>query len=317
FQLKNCSKLINMIEWVPYEKFDDVMYKSKGGFSTIYTATWISGWITNWDEHDRKFLRSGSQYVVLKALNDSSDPNDGFFKEDYMLILSIALDGDLNDYLKSNSKITWLDRYTLLYDVASAIEVIHNSNMIHKDLHPGNILLDGKAWLLCDLGFCGPANKGQAFGIMPYVAPEVLTGGGYTTASDIYSIGIIMWIITSRCHPFSDRDYDNILATDIFFGLRPTIISGTPDNYEKLMKECWDANPSHRPNISVLCKFFISKKNEIMNGKYSFPELNTTPNLLSKTSKIIDSNNINEAILRKKKTIETDEIEALLEYNNP
>lgn len=348
FQLKNFSKPADMIEWVPYEKFDDVKYKSKGGFSVIYTATWMGGWITDWDEHDRKFLRSGSQYVVLKALNDSSDPNDIFFKEalayleisknnlstslincfgmtkhpiskDFMLILRIALDGDLNNFLKNNSKLTWLDRYSLLFNVASAIEVIHNNNMVHRDLHPGNILLDGKRWLLCDLGFCGPTDKGQTFGIMPYVAPEALIGRGYTTASDIYSIGIIMWVLTSRRHPFNDRDYDTDLATDIFFGLRPTIISGTPNDYEKLMKECWDADASLRPGASVLCNFFLTKKNEIINGKYTFPELNTTPNLLSKKSKIIDSNIIIEAIhgiSSKSETIETDKIEALLGYKN-
>ncbi|KAF0475801.1 kinase-like protein [Gigaspora margarita] len=81
FQLKNFLQSSAMIEWVPYEKFDEVQLKAKGGFSTVYTATWMGGWITDWDEYDRKFLRCGSQPIILKSLDNSSDPDDAFFKE--------------------------------------------------------------------------------------------------------------------------------------------------------------------------------------------------------------------------------------------
>ncbi|CAG8616969.1 2729_t:CDS:1, partial [Dentiscutata heterogama] len=73
------------------------------------------------------------------------------------------------------------------------------------------------------------------------------------------------------------------------------------------------------PKASVLSNFFLTKKNEIINGKYTFPELDTTSDLLFKASKTIDSNMINKAIYEvasKSKILETNKIEALLEYWN-
>ncbi|CAG8602017.1 6436_t:CDS:2 [Dentiscutata heterogama] len=136
------------------------------------------------NEHDRKFLRSGSQQIILKALNDSSDPNDTFFKE-ALAYLEIFKDNNLSTSLINCFSMTQhpissgymlilrvARRYSLLLDVTSAFKEIHNNYMVHKYLPHGNILLDGKRWLLCELRFCGPANKGQTFRIIPYVAPE-------------------------------------------------------------------------------------------------------------------------------------------------
>ncbi|RIA94087.1 kinase-like domain-containing protein, partial [Glomus cerebriforme] len=51
--------------------------------------------------------------------------------------------------------------------------------------------------LISDLGLCKPVNqpnvKNDVYGILPYIAPEVLRGNQYTKAADIYSLGIIMW----------------------------------------------------------------------------------------------------------------------------
>ncbi|RGB33873.1 kinase-like domain-containing protein, partial [Rhizophagus diaphanus] len=55
-----------------------------------------------------------------------------------------------------------------------------------------------------DLGFCEPADKPSTsiYGNLPYIAPEVITGREYTFASDIYSIGMLMWDISSGQPPF-------------------------------------------------------------------------------------------------------------------
>src|SRR6266511_3802336 len=83
--IQKCQKLSslpdNIIEWVPFGQFEDVRYLTKGGFGSIYTATWIRGCIFDYDENKKEFTYLGPQYVVLKLLNDSSIPGKKFFNE--------------------------------------------------------------------------------------------------------------------------------------------------------------------------------------------------------------------------------------------
>ncbi|POG62477.1 kinase-like domain-containing protein, partial [Rhizophagus irregularis DAOM 181602=DAOM 197198] len=133
---------------------------------------------------------------------------------------------------------------------------VHGENVIHRDLHSGNILFRDSKFCISDLGFCGPADKPlkSVYGNLPYIAPEVIAGKVNTFKSDIYSIGILMWEISSGQPPFIKYEHDYDLAINIINGIRPKIISGTPLEYKNLMKQCWDANPSNRPDIEILRK---------------------------------------------------------------
>ena len=90
--------------------------------------------------------------------------------------------------LWKNIKIRWL--FSLSYDLRN----LHELGYCHKDLHSGNIL--GINTYLSDFGLSGPSNEQKSsdkiYGVLPYIAPEVLNGEPYTKSSDIYSFGIIM-----------------------------------------------------------------------------------------------------------------------------
>ncbi|POG70721.1 kinase-like domain-containing protein, partial [Rhizophagus irregularis DAOM 181602=DAOM 197198] len=84
------------------------------------------------------------------------------------------------------------------------------------------------------------------------MAPEILRKKPYTSASDIYSLSMIMWEFTSGIPPFNRKAHDYHLTLSICEGERPEIIKNTPKCYVDLMKKCWDTNPSNRPNIIML-----------------------------------------------------------------
>ena len=115
-------------------------------------------------------------------------------------------------------------------------------------MHSGNILYSQRnnVWYISDFGFCGPADKPLKiiYGNLAYIAPEVIVGKEYTFASDIYSFGILMWEITSGQTPFNNYEHNYDLAMKIVNGMRPKIRSKIPSEYEKLMKQCWDADPT-------------------------------------------------------------------------
>ncbi|RGB36413.1 kinase-like domain-containing protein [Rhizophagus diaphanus] len=180
-----------------------------------------------------------------------------------MLVMR-KMDTNLRKYIQQNhSKLTWKERTYIVYCVSYALGVIHEENAVHRDLHSGNILYSQHSnnWHISDLGFCGPANKPlrSIYGNLPYIAPEVIAGKGYNFSSDIYSIAMIMWEISSGQPPFANNENDYNLAMDIVNGMRPKVISGTPLKYKELMEQCWDADPTKRPNIET----FKSKINEI------------------------------------------------------
>ncbi|CAG8707445.1 6370_t:CDS:1, partial [Racocetra fulgida] len=75
---------------------------------------------------------------------------------------------------------------------------------------------------------------------MPYIAPEVLIKKQYSFSSDIYSLGMIMWELTSGLRPFYDQAYDAHLMLDICnenFPLRPNITEDTPQCWAILMQK--------------------------------------------------------------------------------
>ena len=153
------------------------------------------------------------------------------------------------------------DNFDNLFGISSQLKVIHNLNLVHGDFHNGNLLCGTYDILvISDLGLCRPVNqhniKNDIFGVLPYMAPEVLRGKPYTKAADIYSFGIIMWEMTSGVPAFHNIPHDLNLSLNICRGIRPEIIEGTMPEYVELMKRCWDNDPEKRPTANELSKIF-------------------------------------------------------------
>ncbi len=70
-----------ILEWIPYNRFKNIEYFDKGGFSTIYKAIWSDGPIRYWSKYEKKWIRSEEKTVVLKSLNNSSNLNVEFLNE--------------------------------------------------------------------------------------------------------------------------------------------------------------------------------------------------------------------------------------------
>src|SRR2546423_10933872 len=187
-------------------------------------------------------------------------------------------DINLRNYLQQNhNKLTWKERINITYDIVIALLRIHQENAIHRDLHSGNILSMqyNQNFYVSDLGFCGPVDKplNSIYGNLPYIAPEVIVGKETTFASDIYSIGMLMWEISSGQPPFSIYEHDLDLAMNIINGMRPKIVPGTPLEYKSLMEQCWDADPLKRPDINTLNRKFSEINSHYQNTSSELTKL--------------------------------------------
>ncbi len=175
------------------------------------------------------------------------------------MVMEYANNGNLRKNLQYIIKQTWTFKLDALNSIINGIKTIHQQKLIHRDLHDGNILIDydfSESYVvsISDLGLCKPVEdfqflkKNSIYGVIPFIAPEVLRGKPYTPASDIYSFSMIMWEFTSGVPPFNDRAHDYKLTLSICRGERPRIIENTPQCYIDLMKKCWNEDPLKRPD---------------------------------------------------------------------
>ena len=185
------------------------------------------------------------------------------------MVLDYCDNGCLRNYL--NQSIDYKAKIKNLAEFATGLLDIHNAGKIHKDLHSGNVLFavnpSSKRFfpLISDLGMCQPANiikdnKKGVYGVLPYVAPEVLRGSQYTEAADIYSFGIVMNEFMSEEIPYNDIPHDQVLTVGICNGLRPNISEDTPKLIADLIRKCWNAKPENRPTakelVQILSKWY-------------------------------------------------------------
>ncbi|RGB31809.1 kinase-like domain-containing protein, partial [Rhizophagus diaphanus] len=166
----------------------------------------------------------------------------------------------LRDHLdKHYNSLTLKDKLDIIERICLGLNCIHSYNIIHRDLHSGNVLHSFNRISdvsISDFGLCRSASEirksEELFGIVPYIAPEVLRGNKHTQASDIYSLGIIINEIIFGNRPFNSRPYDEFLVIDICEGLRPNIRDKTPEPLKEIIQKCWDENPKNRPNTDKI-----------------------------------------------------------------
>src|SRR6185369_2276873 len=118
---------------------------------------------------------------------------------------------------KEFKNLRWEDKIRILYYISSGLKQIHKEKIIHHNFHGGNILQNHYTPCIADLGLPIPTDKTLAldknniFGVLRYLAPEVLNGEPYSMASDIYGFGVLMSVISTGKRPFYNIAHDTNL----------------------------------------------------------------------------------------------------------
>ncbi|CAG8650150.1 9110_t:CDS:2, partial [Racocetra fulgida] len=204
---------------------------------------------------------------VINFFGVTQDPQT----REFMLVIDFVQDGNLHQFLLNYNEFNSRSKLSILKDIAEQLSQIHKQQIIHRDFHSGNILINKVRdnWVTVNINDFGIS----LYGIIPYIAPEVLRGGKLTIASDVYSFGMIMWEITSGQRPFSDRSHDVHLINDICDGIRPPVINGTSKPYIDLMMKCWETDPSKRPAADMVAKTI---REMTWDGKTELPNIKGT-----------------------------------------
>lgn len=127
------------------------------------------------------------------------------------LIMDYFSGGCLMNYLEKYIKVINEEKIKkLTYKILSAVDYLHNYGIIHRDLKPNNILMTDQSYdsdiRIIDFGLStiiGPKETcRQSVGSLAYVAPEVLQEKCYDFSADIWSVGIIVYLLITQKLPF-------------------------------------------------------------------------------------------------------------------
>jgi len=162
------------------------------------------------------------------------------------LVMELVTGGELFDKLVEKGQYNEAEASSIVRKICSAIAYLHSVGIAHRDLKPENLLLhsgNDTEVKLSDFGLSKLFGEEQvmktACGTPYYVAPEVLGAAGYDKEVDLWSIGVITYLLLCGYPPF----YGESL----------------PEVFEQILKGHFEFNAPYWDNISAEAKDFIKK----------------------------------------------------------
>ncbi|KAM3192307.1 hypothetical protein ACQJBY_069501 [Aegilops geniculata] len=171
------------------------------------------------------------------------------------IIMELITGGELFDKIARQGKLRENEARKYFQQLIDAINYCHSKGVYHRDLKPENLLLDSRGNLkVSDFGLSSLSENGflhTTCGTPNYVAPEVLSDGGYDgSAADIWSCGVILYVLMAGYLPFEENDlptlYDKITAAH--FSCPDWFSQGA----KSLIQRILDPNPKTRMTIKEM-----------------------------------------------------------------
>ncbi|XP_056373332.1 tyrosine-protein kinase ITK/TSK [Hyla sarda] len=239
-----------------------------GQFGVVQLATW-----------------QGTRKVAVKTVREGMMSEDDFVEEAQVLmklshsklvqllgvctqqapiflVFEFMEHGSLNDFLRRNrGTLTRNTALGMCQDVCEGMEYLETSNFIHRDLAARNCLVgESLVVKVSDFGMTRfvlddqySSSTGTKFPVK-WSAPEVFRYGRYSSKSDVWSYGVLVWEVFSEGKTPFEHLSNSDAVEEISNGLRLFRPKLASEKVYQFMNSCWQENPEHRPSFCRLMK---------------------------------------------------------------
>lgn len=207
-----------------------------------------------------------------------------------VLVLELAAGGELQHILDGGQCLSEIEARKAMKQILEGLSYLHDRNIAHLDLKPQNLLLSIEDSCddikLCDFGISKVLQPGvtvrEILGTVDYVAPEVLSYEPICLSTDIWSVGVLGYVLLSGFSPFGADD-----KQQTFLNISKCALSFEPEHFEDVSSAAIDfiksaliVDPRKRPTVHELLDHpWISLKSNLLPSltTKSTESINITP----------------------------------------
>ncbi len=256
------------------EKYKFESHLGEGGMSLVYQGTHVSSGtpvaikvlrskLSNAKANIRRFDREVRTLRRFDHHNILTFYDYGRTEFGEVAMVTELLEGcSLKDLIKSQPWVEWPRMVRVAIQVLDALAHAHGKGVVHRDIKPGNIFLQGgpdrtdKVKLL-DFGLhlkptadeARLTMQGRIAGTPFYVAPEQVLRGDITTAADLYALGVVLFRGCTGLLPFDEGSITKTLMAHVRKPVREVFWDhhGVPPEVARLILACLEKRPEDRP----------------------------------------------------------------------
>ncbi|KAG0245058.1 hypothetical protein BGW41_004315 [Actinomortierella wolfii] len=235
-----------------------------GGFGDVYRGCWrtrrVAIKIFNISRSDVYANQVQQEFKILETLRH---PNIiqvygfEFINDRPAIIMDFAVGGNLQSAIVRH-RLDWPSKIRIAQEIARGLAYLHDVGILHRNLTSDNVLLTrymevklSGFTLAMDKRIKSDHSTSSKIpeGTIRWMAPELLVARpNYSTKSDMYALGMVMWGMATNCsRPFRSHYVNSVIMAIVKSGERENIPDDTPLEYRLWIERCWQQDPSLRP----------------------------------------------------------------------
>ena len=250
-------------------RYRDVRHLARGGMGDVYRATdsalgrTVALKLLAERYADDEDIRRRFKNEALAAARLSNAPftvtifDVGEAEEQPFIVMELLEGGSLEDRLRTGRPTT-AEALRWLGQAAQALDAGHALGVVHRDVKPGNLLLDDRGDVhVADFGVASAVGldsltmTGTVLGTAGYLSPEQALGQRATPASDRYALAVVAWELLTGRRPFESESLTAEAASHVHAAVPPISADGLPRALDPVFRRALAKDPAARYPLAV------------------------------------------------------------------